>query len=117
MAVLIKGLVALKHFGSALTPRILVVSAIVKGEALVIISSGSFALLAYRYISSTLMTGENLNAKNKKNANKTMKTNKATKLPKTALTETDNIKQNPTMAPQAQNGGVSFSRNSNWFMR
>jgi len=46
MAVLINGLVALKHLGSASTPRILVVSLALSGVAFVIIFKGSFALFA-----------------------------------------------------------------------
>lgn len=40
----------------------------------------------------------------------------ATKLPKTALRETENIKAIPIKNNQAQKGGVNFSRNSKWFM-
>jgi hypothetical protein len=44
--VLISGLVALKHLGSALMPRILVVSEIDIGVALLMMRSGNLALLA-----------------------------------------------------------------------
>jgi hypothetical protein len=52
-----------------------------------------------------------------KRINKIAKTIAAITSPKTALTDTANIRQKPLRATQPQIGGVNFSRNSNWFMR
>ncbi len=117
MAVLINGLVALKHLGSASTPRILVVSLALSGVALVIIFKGSFALFTYKYCSSTFITGESFQPISTNRSNSEKKTIVATRFPKIALIDTAKIRQKPATAIQAQNGGVNFSRNSNWFMR